>query len=275
MQQIRFSDLLTHDSAFTNDERARFNIVMKNITRKVPINVEHPTSYRNPSIWKNGPFDIRDATEFGHNGVPLGTWWPYRICAIRDGAHSAIESGIVGNESTGAYSIVVSSSDSVDSSGRQHRYAADDHGNVLWYQSTFGDITRNGAYKFSFGAGALKKSKTTRLPVRVIRGKGCTSWAPCVGYRYDGLYTVTRLVFVRNEKGKPGYKCMLTRNKNQEKLADIWARSPTMIEIAIAQKMQLQLKASLKAAKAAKAIAENTQLPLQNSDIDNEEYMSD
>ena len=50
----------------------------------------------------------RDCNVVGNNGISIGTWWPYRICALRDGAHGATMAGIAGSVSDGAYSIVVS-----------------------------------------------------------------------------------------------------------------------------------------------------------------------
>lgn len=50
----------------------------------------------------------RNCNVVGHNGIAIGTWWPYRICALRDGAHGATMAGIAGSVSDGAYSIVVS-----------------------------------------------------------------------------------------------------------------------------------------------------------------------
>ena len=50
----------------------------------------------------------RPCNVFGHNGLAVGQWWPYRICALRDGAHGATQGGIAGSVQRGAYSIVVS-----------------------------------------------------------------------------------------------------------------------------------------------------------------------
>ena len=50
----------------------------------------------------------RDCNVVGDNGIAVGTWWPYRICALRDGAHGATMAGIAGSIKDGAYSIVVS-----------------------------------------------------------------------------------------------------------------------------------------------------------------------
>ena len=50
----------------------------------------------------------RDCKIVGNNGLTVGDWWPFRICALRDGAHGAIQAGIAGSSQTGAYSVVVS-----------------------------------------------------------------------------------------------------------------------------------------------------------------------
>ena len=46
---------------------------------------------------------------FGHNGLTVGQWFPFRICALTAGAHGATQAGIAGSEKIGAFSIVVSS----------------------------------------------------------------------------------------------------------------------------------------------------------------------
>ena len=43
----------------------------------------------------------------GSNGLEVGQWWPFRICALRDGAHGHTMGGIAGGKDTGAFSIVV------------------------------------------------------------------------------------------------------------------------------------------------------------------------
>ena len=50
----------------------------------------------------------RPCNRFGHNGLAVGQWWPYRICALRDGAYGATQGGIAGSAKSGAYSVVVS-----------------------------------------------------------------------------------------------------------------------------------------------------------------------
>lgn len=54
------------------------------------------------------PSQIRNSKVVGHNGLTVGQWWPFQICALRDGAHGSMMAGIAGGENEGAFSIVVS-----------------------------------------------------------------------------------------------------------------------------------------------------------------------
>jgi hypothetical protein len=62
----------------------------------------------------------RSANVVGTNSLMNGQWWPQRICALRDGAHGAMEAGISGQAEKGAFSIVLS----------HGQYADEDHGEV-------------------------------------------------------------------------------------------------------------------------------------------------
>lgn len=53
-------------------------------------------------------FPTRNSKVEGHNGLSVGQWWPYQICALRDGAHGSMMAGIAGGENEGAFSILVS-----------------------------------------------------------------------------------------------------------------------------------------------------------------------
>ncbi len=53
-------------------------------------------------------FQIRNSKIEGHNGLEVGQWWPFQICALKDGAHGSMMAGIAGGENDGAFSIVVS-----------------------------------------------------------------------------------------------------------------------------------------------------------------------
>lgn len=52
--------------------------------------------------------DRRSAKVLGHNGLEVGAWSAYRLCALRDGAHGESQAGISGNIEDGAWSIVLS-----------------------------------------------------------------------------------------------------------------------------------------------------------------------
>jgi hypothetical protein len=37
----------------------------------------------------------RSADVFGNNGLSVGDWWPYQLCALRDGVHDSRQTGNV------------------------------------------------------------------------------------------------------------------------------------------------------------------------------------
>lgn len=49
----------------------------------------------------------RNHNRFGSNGLGVGEWWPFHICALRDGAHGSAMGGIAGSSRDGAKSIVI------------------------------------------------------------------------------------------------------------------------------------------------------------------------
>lgn len=60
-------------------------------------------SYSLTKGWPHG----QTASVIGHNNLFNGQWWPLRICALRDGAHGAQESGIYGKPGVGAIAVAV------------------------------------------------------------------------------------------------------------------------------------------------------------------------
>lgn len=76
---------------------------------------------------KNYPYKV-SPNFIGEGPLVNGQWWPHQICAIRDGAHGAIEAGIFGERGKGALSIVVGSSG----------YANEDDGDIIKYCGTSG-----------------------------------------------------------------------------------------------------------------------------------------
>ena len=87
------------------------------ITKGVLESGKKRTSYK----LKKSYTQKKSANAVGVNNLTNGQWWPYRICALRDGAHGEQEAGIHGQTGKGAYSVVVAVGG----------YADKDHGEVL------------------------------------------------------------------------------------------------------------------------------------------------
>ena len=129
-------------------------------------------------------YSKRSAHTIGHNNLKVGDWWPKQICALRDGAHGAKISGISGNSSDGAFSIVLSGTyDNLDA----------DRGDILYYCGSHSLVNKNPTTPTkSPYTDALRHSIETKKPVRVLRSSRSNSpWSPSHGIRYDGLYVVT------------------------------------------------------------------------------------
>lgn len=82
---------------------------LKHIMRGILISDKSRRTYELDRNYQPGR---RDCRVVGHNGLEVGDWWPLRICALRDGAHGAMQAGIAGSSNDGAYSIVISSTSS-------------------------------------------------------------------------------------------------------------------------------------------------------------------
>ncbi|KAL8785861.1 MAG: hypothetical protein Q9195_008456 [Heterodermia aff. obscurata] len=152
-----------------------------------------------------GPRDCKIA---GNNGLVVGDWWPLRICALRDGAHGAIQAGIAGSSQTGAYSIVVS----------DHYSGLDkDLGDTLFYSGSNSHSNEDPKTPHvSFATKAMRASCAHRQPVRVIRsGKAEGKFAPRKGLRYDGLYSIEAEAIEKNAKGGAYVRFTLVRCPGQ------------------------------------------------------------
>lgn len=79
---------------------------LKHVMRGIVIGGQSRRAYR------IDPLTRHECRVVGHNGLEVGDWWPLRVCALRDGAHGAMQGGIAGSSNDGAYSIVVSSTSS-------------------------------------------------------------------------------------------------------------------------------------------------------------------
>ncbi len=125
---------------------------------------------------------------FGHiPGVHVGAVFPDRRVLSGSGVHRPTQAGISGNKIDGADSIVLSGGYQDDQ----------DFGDRIVYTGQGGndpDTKRQIAnQELTRGNLALVISCDRSLPVRVVRGaRGDPAQAPLSGYRYDGLFMVTK-----------------------------------------------------------------------------------
>ncbi|KAH7915650.1 PUA-like domain-containing protein [Hygrophoropsis aurantiaca] len=126
------------------------------------------------------------------------------LCS-NSGVHRPLMAGIQGSKNDGCTSIVLS-----------NLYADDkDFGNTIIYTGAGGRDNINHKtgkpnrvgpqvrdQKWTdWGNSALRLSRSTQKPVRVIRShKVVSEYAPAEGYRYDGLYTVTDAWREKNDR---------------------------------------------------------------------------
>lgn len=151
----------------------------------------------------------RDPNILGNNGLLVGDWWPFQICALRDGAHGSLMSGIAGTMDTFAFSIVISG-----------KYADldIDCGNVVLYSDSKAKENTNAKRpNVSGSTEAMRRSHRLGKPLRVLRSAGLESnWAPAVGLRYDGLYMITAVETKYNTLGGAYYSFRLEREDGQQ-----------------------------------------------------------
>ena len=130
------------------------------------------------------------------------------MCALRDGAHGAKVKGIAGSVDRGADSIVVSGAYvgmDIDDGEIIHYSGSDSHEN-----------TDPETPRISASTEAMRKANQLRKVIRVIRSsRGNWSGVPTVGFRYDGLYRITREHIKKNLKGGAYIRFTLKRESNQ------------------------------------------------------------
>lgn len=181
----------------------------------------------------------------GNNALVVGQWWPFRICAIRDGAHGAVMAGIAGGETTGAFSVVVSGEqDSIIvyflQCGQLLGQYADldqDNGDVLYYSGSNSHSNEDSVNPvLSHATKALKRSNAERRSIRVLRGSGGSKkFCPSVGLRYDGLYHIVSEEVRKNMNGGAYIRFKMVRDGGQ---VDIDMRRPNKKERDIFDKLK-------------------------------------
>lgn len=173
----------------------------------------------------------REAKVIGHNGLTPGDWWPMRRVALFHGAHGHPVGGISGSADTGAYSIVVS--------GRSNLYHEmdQDMGERLYYSADNSTDNTNPTRvdHVTNRTKSLMTSLRTGRPVRVLRsaavGRTDRPFAPSVGIRYDGLYTVVGHREAINQRGGKFWQFELVRNKDQRSWQETRNASPTRQQV--------------------------------------------
>ncbi|KAJ7716579.1 PUA-like domain-containing protein [Mycena maculata] len=153
-------------------------------------------------------------------GVPVGLMFADREDLYDAGVHGHKEAGIFGTrDDDGAYSIVLNQGyEDDDDRGDTIIYTGEGKGKPKEGQAPKpGSKTQQGPQDMkSSGNAALERSVKSGCAVRVIRGPdGNIKYCPAQGYRYDGLYIVTRAWM---EEGKAGFKMCRFELKRDEDL---------------------------------------------------------
>ncbi|KAJ7770544.1 PUA-like domain-containing protein [Mycena metata] len=141
-------------------------------------------------------------------GLDVGLMFADRADLYDSGLHGNKEPGIFGREADGgAFSIVVNGGYEDDKDeGDLIVYTGEGKGKPEPGQSPKpGKNVQQGSQNMaSPGNAALNANLKNNNPVRVVRGpEGDIKYRPIQGYRYDGLYNVTKAYM---EEGKAGFK---------------------------------------------------------------------
>ena len=171
---------------------------------------------------KDYPFK-KDSNFYGEGHLTNGQWYPFQICAVRDGAHGEKEKGVSGKPGNGAYSVILSGGS----------YDNNDQGNDVTYYGTKG---KEGLPSPS--TTHLMRSLTLGTPVRLLRTAklpASNEYRPAKGVRYDGLYDVvsqTHEFKTPEEEKQALYSFHLVRRPGQDPIRNEGeSRRPTEREL--------------------------------------------
>ncbi|KAL1690710.1 PUA-like domain-containing protein [Schizophyllum commune] len=124
----------------------------------------------------------------GIPSIPPGTTFPDRKALRASGVHAEVRAGIFAEKyRDGAYAVLLNGG-----------YTDQDHGDLIEYVGQGGldkpGGTQVASQKWDWRNKSLQQSYESRKPVRVVRGfKLDSPYAPEQGFRYDGLYSVTKV----------------------------------------------------------------------------------
>ncbi|KAL1582891.1 hypothetical protein WHR41_08381 [Cladosporium halotolerans] len=160
-------------------------------------------------------YRLMDPKQHGNGLLLNGAWFPSQLAALRDGAHGSSMSGITCAPGDGAYSVIMAGGK--DTSGVQ--YPNEDQGKVVLYCGTDNIKDTNGP---SAETKMMLENVRNGQPVRLLRSHNCPSdWAPEVGVRYDGLYSVTESECLDPSNAKrQRYRFKLVRCSGQGPIRD-------------------------------------------------------
>jgi hypothetical protein len=162
----------------------------------------------------------RNSKIHGHNNIRVGQWFPSQLSALFHGAHGSSQGGIHGDQSTGAYSIVISG---------KYEDLDQDRGDTVYYSGSGSheNTDPRNIPDTTAGTQALSVSLSQQRDVRVLRAAARRSrYAPSHGYRYDGLYRVVAALTPLNSLGGMYEQFKLVRVEGQTSL-DECRRAPS------------------------------------------------
>lgn len=164
-----------------------------------------------------GHFRLMNPRTHGNGLLVNGSWYPSQLAILRDGGHGASQGGITASPEDGAYSVIMAGG--LDPKGWP--YPNVDHGDEVLYCGT--DNTNAEANAPSHDTKAMLVNHAEGKPVRLFRSSNLNNkYAPELGFRYDGLYSVEGY-----EKLDPAGK---KRNRHRFKLVRCADQDPIRCE---------------------------------------------
>jgi len=149
---------------------------------------------------------------FGHiKGIRVGEVFKDRATLNQKKLHSQEQYGINGRQDEGACAIVLSGGYEDDEDNLDEVLYTGQGGREK------GSRFQTFNQEFTRGNEALRLSHIYEKPVRLIRGYQ-VEYGPSFGYRYDGLYYVTQVDYVR---GKSGFMVCRFKLVSEEKFEDL------------------------------------------------------
>lgn len=225
-------------------------------------------------------------------GVPVGSWWKYRMGASESGAHRPPVAGIHGKETVGCFSIVLSGGyeDDVDegdvftytgSGGRDlsgNKRSAEQSSDQTLTRENLA-IARNCVgkkpsctdCKYDQICAACSARWREGKPIRVLRkggkgkgGKIHSEFAPPEGVRYDGLYKV---VDFWPEKGKAGFIVWRYRLRRDDPEPAPWSKDGKLNAKRLYQKAKEALEVAAGNAPQKRKSAENKETKKKSTNV--------